>query len=54
MACIQRNGGFKSGNLKTYGGPSDPRILVSPGDLLVSLKDVTQAADLLGAMIHTG
>lgn len=51
LACVARNGGFKSGNLKTYGGSSDPKILVAPGDLLVSLKDVTQAADLLGSVV---
>lgn len=52
LACIQRNGGFKSDNLKTYGGDSDPRIIVGPGDLIVSLKDVTQAADLLGSVVR--
>jgi type I restriction enzyme S subunit len=36
--------------LKTYGGFSDPRILLQPGDIYVSLKDVTQSADLLGAV----
>lgn len=41
----------KADNLKTYGGPSDPKILVGPGDILVSLKDVTQAADLLGSVV---
>ena len=52
LACIERNGGFRTDNLKTYGGASDSRILVSPGDLIVSLKDVTQAADLLGAAVR--
>lgn len=51
LACIARNGGFKADNLRTYGGPSDPKILVGPGDILVSLKDVTQAADLLGSVV---
>ena len=51
LACIARNGGFKADNLKTYGGPSDAKILVGPGDILVSLKDVTQAADLLGSVV---
>ena len=50
LASIARNGGFRSDNLKTYGGTSDPRMLLSPGDLYVSLKDVTQSADLLGAV----
>lgn len=50
LASIARNGGFKADNLKTYGGASDSRMLLYPGDLYVSLKDVTQSADLLGAV----
>lgn len=50
LGSIARNGGFKSGDLKTYGGTSDERILLKPGDMYVSLKDVTQSADLLGAV----
>ena len=50
LASIARNGGFRSDNLKTYGGPSDERMLLQPGDIYVSLKDVTQSADLLGAV----
>lgn len=50
LASIARNGGFRDDNLKTYGGQCDSRMLLKPGDLYVSLKDVTQAADLLGAV----
>lgn len=50
LGSIGRNGGFRDDNLKTYGGSSDPRILLAPGDVYVSLKDVTQSADLLGAV----
>ena len=50
LASIARNGGFRPDNLKTYGGPSDERMLLEPGDIYVSLKDVTQSADLLGAV----
>lgn len=50
LASIQRNGGFRTDSLKTYGGESKPNILLKPGDLFVSLKDVTQSADLLGAI----
>ena len=50
LASIARNGGFRSDNLKTYGGSSDERMLLKPGDVYVSLKDVTQSADLLGAV----
>lgn len=50
LGSIARNGGFKGDKLKTYGGPCDPRHLLGPGEIYVSLKDVTQSADLLGAV----
>ncbi len=50
LASIQKNGGFKGDNLTTYGGESPENILLRPGDIYVSLKDVTQSADLLGAI----
>jgi type I restriction enzyme S subunit len=50
LASIARNGGFRRGSLRTYGGESDDRMLLRPGDVYVSLKDVTQSADLLGAV----
>jgi len=50
LASIRRNGGFRDDNLTTYGGDSPESLLLRPGDLFVSLKDVTQAADLLGSV----
>lgn len=50
LASIQRNGGFRGDSLKTYGGECKAKILLQPGDMYVSLKDVTQSADLLGAV----
>jgi type I restriction enzyme S subunit len=50
LATIQRNGGFRTDSLKTYGGDSPEKLLVRPGELYLSLKDVTQSADLLGAV----
>lgn len=50
LASIQRDGGFRSDSLKTYGGESAEKLLLRPGDLYVSLKDVTQSGDLLGAV----
>lgn len=50
LGSIQRNGGFKYGAWKHYPGESDARILLHPGDIYVSLKDLTQACDLLGAV----
>jgi type I restriction enzyme S subunit len=50
LATIQRNGGFRRDSLQSYGGDSPDKLLVKPGDLFLSLKDVTQSADLLGAV----
>ena len=50
LGSINRNGGFKSGSWKHYTGPSDARILLYPGDIYVSLTDLTQSCDLLGAV----
>lgn len=50
LASIARNGGFRSDSLKTYGGDSPDSLLVQPGGLYASLKDVTQAGDLLGSV----
>jgi type I restriction enzyme, S subunit len=50
LGSISRNGGFREDNLATYGGESPDSMVLSPGDLYVSLKDVTQSADLLGAI----
>jgi type I restriction enzyme, S subunit len=50
LATIERNGGFRTDSLQTYGGESPAKLLVQPGDLYLSLKDVTQSADLLGAV----
>lgn len=50
LGTIERNGGFRADLLRTYGGDAPQGILLGPGDLYVSLKDVTHAADLLGAV----
>ena len=50
LATFERNGGFRSDALRTYGGDSPENLLVHPGQLYASLKDVTQSADLLGAV----
>ena len=50
LASIQRNGGFRDDKLSTYGGDSPIGLVLVPGDLFASLKDVTQSADLLGAV----
>jgi type I restriction enzyme S subunit len=50
LASIQRDGGFRESRLRTYGGASPDKLILGPGDLYVSLKDVTQSGDLLGAV----
>jgi type I restriction enzyme S subunit len=50
LASIARNGGFRNDSLRTYGGESPENLLLRPGDLYVSLKDVTQSGDLLGSV----
>lgn len=50
LASIAPHGGFREDKLKTYGGPSAEKHLLYPGDLFVSLKDITQQALLLGAV----
>lgn len=50
LASIARNGGFRADNLRTYGGDSPEKLILRPGELYVALKDVTQSADLLGAV----
>ena len=50
LASIQPDGGFRRGSFKTYGGESPGKITLGPGDIYVSLKDVTQSGDLLGSV----
>lgn len=50
LGTIRRHGGFRDDSLRTYGGESPEKLLVRPGQLYASLKDVTQTADLLGAV----
>ena len=50
LASIEPNGGFRYGGFKTYGGECPDKISLGPGDLYVSLKDVTQSGDLLGSV----
>lgn len=50
LGSIDRDGGYKRGSWKHYLGPLDPNILLYPGDLYVSLKDLTQKCDLLGSI----
>ncbi len=50
LASIEREGGFRSNKLETYGGECPQKISLKPGDLYVSLKDITHDGHLLGAV----
>lgn len=50
LASIEREGGFRNDKLETYGGDSPAKISLKPGDLYVSLKDITHDGHLLGAI----
>ncbi|MCQ2443897.1 MAG: restriction endonuclease subunit S, partial [Mailhella sp.] len=50
LGCIAHNGGFSQNGMKFYLGECPDKITLSSGDLLVSLKDLTQSCDLLGAV----
>lgn len=48
LKSFARGGGYRSEGLKPYTGPYKPDQVVSEGDLIVALTDVTQAAELIG------
>lgn len=50
LASIEREGGFRDDKLQTYGGDCPDSISLKPGDLYVSLKDITHDGHLLGAV----
>jgi len=50
LASIEREGGFRDNKLETYGGDCPDSISLKPGDLYVSLKDITHDGHLLGAV----
>src|SRR5262245_17749427 len=41
-------GGFKGDKLKYYDGPVDPAFVLRPGDLLVTMTDLSKGGDTLG------
>jgi len=48
LKSFNRGGTYRSGGLKPYVGAFDAGQVVTAGDLVVALTDVTQAADLIG------
>ena len=50
LSTIERHGGFRKDSLQTYSGESPKKIIVNSKEMYVALKDVTQSAELLGAI----
>jgi len=48
LKSFQRGGGYRHDGLKSYTGRYKSEQVVSPGELIVALTDVTQAADVIG------
>ncbi len=43
-----RGGGYKEDGVKEYTGPYKPEQIIEPGELIIALTDVTQAAEIIG------
>jgi type I restriction enzyme S subunit len=50
LGSIQPGGGFREGDYKTYGGDCPPKLMLSPGDLFVSLKGATKDGKMIGSV----
>ena len=48
LKSFQRGGGYRHDGLKAFTGSYKPEQVVCPGELVISLTDVTQAAELIG------
>ncbi|MCX6975877.1 MAG: restriction endonuclease subunit S [Verrucomicrobia bacterium] len=47
LGSIQLGGGFREGDYKTYGGDCPPKLMLTPGDLFVSLKGATKDGKMI-------
>jgi type I restriction enzyme S subunit len=50
LGSIQPGGGFREGDYKTYGGDCPPKLMLTPGDLFVSLKGATKDGKMIGSV----
>lgn len=50
LGSIHPGGGFREGDFKTYGGDCPPKLMLSPGDLFVSLKGATKDGKMIGSV----
>lgn len=48
LKCIERGGGFRKDGFKYYDGVYKDEHVLKPGDLIVAMTDLTQAADVIG------
>jgi len=48
LKSFQRGGGYRRDGLKPFTGNYKPEQVIKPGELIVALTDVTQAADVIG------
>lgn len=48
LKSFRRGGGYRRDGLKRYSGSYKPDQVVSPGEIVVALTDVTQQADVIG------
>ena len=50
LGSICPGGGFREGDYKTYGGDCPPKLMLTPGDLFVSLKGATKDGKMIGSV----
>ena len=50
LGSIHPGGGFREGDFKTYGGDCPPKLMLTPGDLFVSLKGATKDGKMIGSV----
>lgn len=48
LKSFMRGGGYREDGLKEYTGSYKPEQIIDPGELVMSLTDVTQAAEIIG------
>jgi type I restriction enzyme S subunit len=48
LKCFARGGGYRPDGIKAFKGTCKPEQQVLPGEIVLSLTDVTQAAELIG------
>ena len=51
LACIDKQGYYREGELKNFGGDFSDNHVVYPGDMLIACTDLTRNADIVGTPI---